>query len=126
VSPGRPSTGFVIVLAILVAAPTVGDIGSCGSPAEPLDATKFFTARLDLTCRRCDDCGVIAPNCKNSCDRNRIVPHAFPSGCSPVVHDGDVCLDALDALSCTAFDDFVERGIVPTECDFCPEGNAAP
>jgi hypothetical protein len=125
-SPGRPSIGFVIVLAILAAAPTVGDVGGCGTKAEPLDATKFFTQRLDLACSRCDECGILAPGCKNACSRNRIVPHTFPEGCNPVVHDGEVCINAVEALSCSAFDDFIERGIVPTECDFCPQPEQAP
>ncbi|MGZ3456555.1 MAG: hypothetical protein ACXWUG_05580 [Polyangiales bacterium] len=124
-SPGRPSIGFVIVLAILAAAPTVGDVGGCGTQVEPLDATKFFTQELDLTCSRCDECGILAPRCKTACDtRTRIVPHTFVNGCNPVVHDGEVCINALEALSCSAFDDYVERSVLPTECDFCPQEDA--
>src|SRR5262249_23333631 len=114
-SLGRPSIGFVIVLAILAAAPTVGDVGGCRAQVEPLDATKFYTQSLELTCSRCDECGILAPRCKNACDRNHIVPHTFVNGCNPVVHDGEVCINALEALSCSAFDDYVERGVIPTE-----------
>jgi hypothetical protein len=124
--PGRPSVGFVIVLAILAAAPTVGDVGGCGTKAEALDAGKFYAQTFDVTCSRCDECGLLAPRCKLACDRRHTVPQTFPEGCHPVVHDGEVCINALDALSCSAFDDYVERSIFPTECDFCPEDAGTP
>jgi hypothetical protein len=38
------------------------------------------------------------------------------------VHDGEVCLRAIESLSCNGFGDVVDpQPIVPTECDFCPE-----
>jgi hypothetical protein len=122
--PGRASIGFVVILATLVAAPTVGDIGSCGTPAEPLGAPEFFSARLSLECDRCNTCGFTAsPICKQVCAdlQKKRFPSTFPDGCHPVTHDGDVCLNAIEALSCNDFGDLVtDPPIVPTECDFCP------
>lgn len=124
-APGRPSIGFLIVLAICAAAPTVGDVGGCGASAETLDAQKFFAQRLDLECQRCSECGLSTPTCKNACNPKAPRPLSFPEGCHPVVHDGEVCLRALEALSCSGFADVVDPDpIVPSECDFCPASAA--
>ena len=121
VSPGRLSIGFVIVLALFAAAPTVGDVGACGTAVEPLDAGAFFKQRLDDECRRCDECGYASRTCKRACDKTVPIPTTFPPGCHPVVHDGEVCLRAIEALGCDAFGELVSNvPIVPTECDFCP------
>ena len=121
-SVNRPSIGFVIVLAFFAAAPTVGDIGGCGGTDETLDARKFFAERFNLECERCSECELATPACKRACDKKTIVPGTFPPGCRPVVHDGEVCLNAIEALSCSGFADVVHpEPIVPTECDFCPE-----
>ena len=119
---GRISIGFAIVLAIFAAAPTVGDIGSCGQKAESLDAKAFFDARLDDECARCQECGLFTRACTRACDKKLLRPSTFPPGCKPVVHDGEVCLHAIESLSCNAFADLVSDfdAIVPTECDFCP------
>jgi len=119
----RRSILFVSVIALLCAAPTVGDIGSCDERADPLGAPEFFGARVDLECGRCNDCGLSTRECTNVClqAKNKTFPHGFPEGCHPVIHDGEVCLHALDALSCSGFADVVsDAPIVPTECDFCP------
>jgi len=118
---GRISVGFAIVLALFAAAPTVGDVGSCGQKAEPLDATKFFAERLDDTCARCQECDLATRACVRACDKKLGRPTSFPAGCHPIVHDGEVCLRAIEALSCASFGDLVsDDPIVPTECDFCP------
>lgn len=117
----------VFFLAPLVAAPTVGDVGSCGSAAEPLGAPEFFGARVSLECQRCKDCGYGGRTCTLVCDQTakQSYPRSFPEGCHPVIHDGEVCLHAIEALSCSAFGDLVaEAPIVPTECDFCPAAAA--
>jgi hypothetical protein len=49
---------------------------------------------------------------------------AFPEGCLPLVHDGEVCLRALLYATCAEYEAYVDdaRPKVPSECDFCPEG----
>lgn len=124
----RRSVGFVIVLACLVAAPTAGDIGSCNGKAEPLGAPAFFAARLSMECDRCRECGFDSRACRLACDdvARSSFPQNFPAGCAPVIHDGEVCLHAIEALSCSAFGDLVsDAPIVPTECDFCPASAAS-
>ena len=119
----RRSMGLLAVVALLCVAPTVGDVGSCAQKPEPLGPQEFFTARLQLVCDRCHRCGYSSHACEHACDAlaRHDIPPAFPEGCSPVVHDGEVCLRALDALSCSAFGEVVgDAPIVPTECDFCP------
>lgn len=120
---------FLWVIAILCAAPTVGDVGSCNERATPLGAPEFFGARVDLECGKCRSCGLSTRECKNVCDevKNKTYPRNFPEGCHPVVHDGEVCLHALDALSCNDFGDVVsDAPIVPTECNFCPPPQIIP
>ena len=125
--PSRASIAFVMVLALFAAAPTVGDVGSCNAAVEALDAKAFFTRRLAAECARCDDCGLNTRACIRACDARTEVPTSFPAGCHPVVHDGEVCLHAIDALSCGAASDLVsDAPIVPTECDFCPAPATAP
>jgi hypothetical protein len=120
-TPNRPSVAFVIVLGFFAAAPTVGDVGGCNESAQPLAANKFFGARLKLECERCRECGYTSAACKRACSSATIVPSTFPAGCAPLEHDGQVCLRAIEALSCDAFGDVVAASpIVPTECDFCP------
>ena len=122
--PGRISIAFAIVLGLFAAAPTVGDVGSCGQRADPLDAAAFFNARLDDTCKRCDDCGLSTStrSCVRACDKKLPRPQTFPAGCKPIVHDAEVCLHAIAALSCADFEKMVSdlEPEVPTECDFCP------
>ncbi|GAC1353163.1 MAG: hypothetical protein NVS3B20_20010 [Polyangiales bacterium] len=123
-SPSRTSIAFVIALALLVSAPVVGDVGACGAVAETLDAQRFFNARLEDECTRCNECANSSPGCRRACDRKTPRPLTFPPGCHPLVHDGEVCLHAIEALSCNAFGDLVsDNPIVPTECDFCPSAD---
>jgi len=119
----RRNTLFLCVISILCAAPTVGDVGSCNERADPLGAPEFFGARVDLECGKCRSCGIDSRQCTLVCEqsKNGTYPRAFPQGCHPVIHDGEVCLHALDAQSCGDFADVVsDAPIVPTECDFCP------
>jgi hypothetical protein len=117
----RFKTACAMVLALFVMAPTVGDIGGCGGTNDRLDARKFFAARYRLECDRCRECGWTTRACLRACDRRTVVPSTFPNGCEPVVHDGEVCLNALEALDCAGFGEVVDPApIVPTECDFCP------
>jgi hypothetical protein len=119
-----PPRGEVLRLAVIaiffLAAPVAGDIGSSCEPAAPLDATKFFETKQEIDCQHCIDCHLTTNTCATAC--GPLVGGSFPQGCYPLVHDGEVCLDALGAASCTAYSGYVadQGATVPTECDFCP------
>jgi hypothetical protein len=101
-------------------APTVGDIGSCGQSVDDLDAPTFFVVKGNTDCRRCNECGLTGPVCDEAC--NGTGPKAFAAGCQPLVHDGEVCLDALLYASCSDYATFVDptNPRSPSECQFCP------
>ncbi|MBK9263409.1 MAG: hypothetical protein IPM54_26845 [Polyangiaceae bacterium] len=113
------------VLVLVVAAPTVGDIGSCGAEPSDLDAVTFFKKKAELDCARCRECGFVTAACTRACDPTQ-APTAFPEGCFPIQHDGDVCLRALEATACDGYATFVadQGATTPTECNFCPVGGA--
>lgn len=121
----RPRAGEIARLAVLalffLAAPTAGDIGSCGQTPADLDATKFFQAKEAIDCAKCDECGILSRACDRACD---VAPSqaAFPLGCYPLVHDGEVCLNALNAAGCGEYQAYVSDlgPTTPTECNFCP------
>lgn len=111
-------------LLLFVIAPTPGDIGGCGQEAELLDAPVFFATKLSIDCRHCEECGFVYESCGEACDPYAPVPEAFPQGCFPLVHDGEVCLRALNNASCGDYsaymiDDPANRS-TPSECNFCP------
>jgi hypothetical protein len=103
------------------AAPTVGDVGSCGDQAAPLDESTFAAQRKALDCQRCTQCGFTTKACADACDPNAPASVGWPNTCSPLQHDGVVCLDALEAASCDTYASYVSdvAPTVPTECDFC-------
>ena len=115
----------LVVVAILAlvfgAAPTVGDVGSCGRQATDLDEGAFAAARKSTDCQRCRGCGLQTQTCARACDAGAPSDIAFPATCRPIAHDGEVCLHALEAASCDDYAAFVsDTGrAVPTECDFC-------
>lgn len=111
----------LVVLAFCTA-PTPGDIGGCGQRAEELDPELFFLAKAAEDCERCNECTLATAACSRACNREDL-PREFPADCLPLVHDGEVCLRALAAASCDAYESYVrdEDREVPTECNFCPE-----
>jgi len=111
----------VILMCLVLAAPTAGDIGSCGQAVEDLDPVKFFTAKRAIDCQRCAECGISSQLCAAACELPQAQP-AFPHGCYPLVHDGEVCLGALRAAGCDAYAGYMDdaEADVPTECNFCP------
>jgi hypothetical protein len=118
----RGELAFAGLLALAFgAAPTVGDIGSCGRVAADLDAHSFARARKDVDCRRCTECGLTTQTCQNGCDPNAPSDVGWPSTCHPLEHDGEVCLRALQAATCSDYASFVDdlTRTAPTECDFC-------
>ncbi len=116
-----PSKALAVLVALMAMAPTAGNIGSCGQEAVPLDAEKFFEAKRAIDCARCSDCPVFSKACTVACG-DAPSSGELPAGCVPLVHDGEVCLDALSAASCSDYESFMadEGATIPTECDFCP------
>lgn len=112
------------LLLCFVIAPTPGDIGGCGQQAELLDAPTFFATKRVIDCRQCDECGFVYDTCRDACDANASLPEAFPRGCFPLVHDGEVCLRALNNASCDEYSTYMaddpETRSTPSECNFCP------
>ncbi|UQA56613.1 hypothetical protein [Polyangium aurulentum] len=108
------------VLLLVVAAPTVGDIGSCGAPPDDLDPAKFFRAKAEVECERCVACDLATAACVRAC--NDPAQTELEVGCYPLVHDGEACLDAIEASPCSTFETFVadQGASIPTECNFCP------
>lgn len=110
------------VLVGFVMAPTVGDIGSCGQPADDLDAPKFFQIKKVLDCQQCQGCGLMTQACTTACDTKAAAASTLPDGCHPYVHDGEVCLRALIAASCDDYASYESDSAptAPSECQFCP------
>jgi hypothetical protein len=118
----RSEVGFAAALAIaLCTAPTVGDVGGCGVQASDLSADSFAAQRKQLDCQRCTDCALSTNACRVACDPKARNDVGWPATCHPLEHDGDVCLRALRAASCSDYASFVDdtAPTVPTECDFC-------
>jgi hypothetical protein len=118
----RWEVAFVAVLAaVLCTAPTVGDVGGCGTPATDLPAGAFAAERKALDCQRCTQCELTTNACHTACDPKARSDVGWPATCHPLQHDGDVCLRALRAASCSDYASFVDdtAPTVPTECDFC-------
>jgi hypothetical protein len=111
-----------MALGALSLAPTPGDVGGCGQHPENLDGPTFFEKKRALDCQRCTDCGFTTHYCADACTADKPLPQ-FPEGCVPLVHDGEVCLDALEAASCKDYEDYTndEGRLSPSECLFCPE-----
>jgi hypothetical protein len=124
--PPRPSeiARLALIALFFLAAPVAGDIGSCGQSPDGLDPTKFFDAKQGIDCQQCTACGISTHTCTLACGPAR--GGVFSPMCYPVEHDGEVCLDALLAASCSTYQSYVadQDPTVPTECDFCPPRDA--
>ena len=110
-------------LFLLCAAPTPGDIGGCGQNAQPLGAGPFFEEKKKIDCGKCGECSFETTFCTGACDPDQELPAGFPEGCDPIVHDGEVCLNALEAAGCGDYETYVKDGDdrqAPNECRFCP------
>ena len=115
------TASLAVVALVLVAAPTVGDVGGCGRTATDLDFAIFAHARKIVDCNRCRECGLSTDHCTRACDAAKPSDVTFPPTCHPVLHDGEVCIRALKAASCTDYASYVDDAApsVPSECDFC-------
>lgn len=113
--------GPLLFVLAFVAGPTAGDIGSCGQDPEELDPVKFFNFKESVDCRACQECAIATEACTRACDAV-LDQSAFPDNCVPLVHDGEVCLNALAAADCEDYAGFMSdtSPTVPTECNFCP------
>jgi hypothetical protein len=117
---------FWLALCCLVClAPTPGDLGGCGQEPRLLGARRFFEEKREVDCSACSTCGIVNRTCSSVCTDP--VTAAFPEGCFPLVHDGEVCLRALSYSTCEEYagylDDRAPR--IPSECDFCPRRSDA-
>ena len=101
--------------------PTVGDVGGCGKTATELDEGRFAGGRKTVDCQRCKDCALRSERCTRACDPKAASDVSFPSTCRPLLHDGEACLRALLAASCSDYATYVDdlAPAVPSECDFC-------
>lgn len=118
----RSPRALLALLCLLLLAPTPGDVGSCGQAADDLDAPIFFASKSAIDCQRCRECGLASAACETACDPDAPLPDAFPDGCLPVVHDGEVCLRALLHADCSEYREYVRDAAprAPGECNFCP------
>lgn len=116
--------GFVALA--FCAAPTPGDIGGCAQEAQELDPRTFFWSLQDSQCARCQDCGIETAACGRACG-DVLLQTEFPESCVPLVHDGEVCLRALQQSSCADSRDYMSDSepSIPTECNFCPAGGGS-
>jgi len=115
--------GFIALA--FCAAPVPGDVGGCGQTADPLDPGVFFASLQDSECRQCRDCGLDTAACVRACGPV-LVQSEFPKDCEPLVHDGEVCLRAIQHSGCSDVRDYMSDSTpsIPTECNFCPAGGA--
>jgi len=109
-----------LIALLFTTAPTVGDIGTCAQPAVDLDPVRFFQAKRVLDCRHCRECGIATQACQDACSNPPAT--AFPEGCRPLVHDGEVCLGVLQIASCESYSSWMSdtNPTAPSECQFCP------
>jgi hypothetical protein len=121
---GAGGGAIAMLLALLCAAPTAGDIGGCGTGPDEIAPERYAAARKRLECDRCRECGVRTDRCVRACASDRPSDVALPATCRPLVHDAEVCLRALLSASCDTFARAVDdvSPVAPSECLFCREG----
>ncbi|HTQ06554.1 MAG TPA: hypothetical protein VMI54_21995 [Polyangiaceae bacterium] len=114
--------GFVLMLGFVCSAPTPGDVGGCGQHPDPLDSDTFFELKRERDCEKCGECHFTTDYCTAVCSPDYSLP-TLPEGCVPLVHDGEVCLDALAATGCGQYEKYTrdQDRLAPSECQFCPE-----
>ena len=117
----KVSLGFIALA--FCAAPVPGDVGGCGQEAQELDPATFFWSLQYYECQRCEACELSTRACQRAC-ASQLTQSEFPKDCVPLVHDGEVCLRALQAGSCDDYAEYMSDSAptIPTECDFCTLG----
>jgi hypothetical protein len=123
VSGSKLAVGFIAVA--FCAAPTPGDVGGCGQEPQELDPETFFWSLQASECTQCRDCSVSTAACQSAC-ADVLRQREFPENCVPLVHDGEVCLRALQQASCGDIREYMSDSepSIPTECNFCPPGGS--
>jgi hypothetical protein len=119
----RRKVALTSLAVLFCTAPTPGDVGGCGQKPAELDPAIFFASKANVDCQRCQECGLEQAACTIACDFPERYPRVFPARCAPLVHDGEVCLRALQYASCKDYGSYMSdrSPSVPTECNFCPE-----
>lgn len=117
----RHALALALFALLLGTGSTVGDVGGCGADAVDLDETRFALARKRLDCARCTSCSLKTARCTMACDLRKPSDVGFPPNCKPLLHDGEVCLHALQVASCSDYAFYVDdqTRAVPIECEFC-------
>ena len=112
-----------LVALAFCAAPVPGDVGGCGQSPQELDPPTFFWSQQLTECEHCQSCDLKTAACARACG-DVLVQSDFPKDCVPLVHDGEVCLRALQNGSCSDFREYMSDSAptIPTECNFCPAG----
>lgn len=111
----------VVAFAVLSIGATPGDVGGCGKTATALDRERYGLGRKRQDCEKCQECGIATERCARACDPTKPPDIELPVTCRPLYQDGVVCLHALAAASCDAYETYVadEAPAVPSECNFC-------
>ena len=119
----RAKLGLACLALLFCTAPTPGDIGGCGQKPAELDSGIFFASKARIDCQRCKECRLRGKVCNDACQFPERSPQTFADRCVPLVHDGEVCLRALQYATCGDYASFMSDSspTVPTECNFCPE-----
>ncbi len=119
----RARIALTLLSLLFCMAPTPGDVGGCGQKPAELDPGIFFASKANVDCQRCQECGLASKACRDACDLSQALQASFPDRCVPLVHDGEVCLRALQYASCDDYAAYMDDAApsVPTECNFCPE-----
>ena len=120
---GRSQVALAVLAFVFCTAPTPGDIGGCGQRPQELDPEIFFSSKAFIDCQRCEACALATKSCQAACEAPNTSPQSFPERCLPLVHDGEVCLRALQNASCSDYTAYMSdtSPSAPTECNFCPE-----
>jgi hypothetical protein len=115
-----PRVLAMVLFVLFGMAPTVGDIGSCGQSVDELSAPTFFSLKASYDCDKCRECGLAGLLCEQACAS--AISSSFPTGCVPLVHDGEVCLNALLYAPCDDYAKYMDAANPksPSECQFCP------
>jgi hypothetical protein len=113
--------GFIALA--FCAAPVPGDVGGCGQDPQQLHPATFFWSLQGIQCDHCRECQLQTAACTRAC-ADVMLQTDFPKDCVPLVHDGEVCLRALQDGSCDDYREYMSDSApsIPTECNFCPAG----